>query len=74
MKAQWYVCEGPSFRSKGGFCLYSGPAAAMMEDRQGLCRCIKHGALLGYDSRLDGMTRDAARRALEADAADPAIW
>lgn len=75
MNAQWYVCEAPAFRSKGGgFCLYTDRAAARMEEKCGLCRCIKHGALLGYDSRLDGMTRNDARATLKADASDPAIW
>jgi hypothetical protein len=67
MKAQWYVCEAPAFRSNGGFCLYTERAAAKMEERLGLCRCIKHGALLGYDDRLDGKSRTEARRFLKAD-------
>lgn len=65
MKQQWYVCEAPEYRSNGGFCLYSGRSAAKMEERLGLMRCIKHGAILGHDSRLDGKPRDEARRYLE---------
>jgi hypothetical protein len=60
--ARWYVCEAPLFRSNGGFCLYTDRAAAKMEERLGLARCIKHGTLLGYDPTLDGKTRAAARR------------
>lgn len=64
MKAQWYVCEAPAFRSDGGFCLYTERAAGKMEERLGLCRCIRHGALLGHDPDLDGLSRKEARRRL----------
>lgn len=65
MKAQWYVCEAPEWKSKGSFCLYNDRAAGKMEERLGLARCVKHGALLGYDSSLDGMSRKQARLTVE---------
>ena len=74
MPAHWYVCEAPAHRSKGGFCLYTDRAAAKIEARQGLARCIKHGALLGHDCRLNGKTRDDARRYLKSDATDADRW
>lgn len=62
MKRQWYVCEAPEWRTNGGFCLYTDKGAERMEARRGLARCIKHGALLGYDPGLDGLSRQEARK------------
>jgi hypothetical protein len=69
MKAQWYVCESHA-RGIEGFCLYTERSAGKMEERLGLARCIKHGALLFHDGRLDGMPRAQARARIEQEEAE----